>query len=144
MGIFPVLEEISFWFLDTFLRCLYKNSKCLHISCMSVCPLEGLHTYWNQAWMRYFLKISGNIPGRFLHHFPIITNCLYVCQSVSWLTSLLKLGKYRDMSCPGWYIFLNFFWEIPRMFVHNFPIITNFLYVFRSFCWLTSLLKLGK
>ena len=25
----------------------------------------------------------------FLHHFPIIINCLYVCQSVSGLTSLL-------------------------------------------------------
>ena len=30
-----------------------------------------------------------------LHQFQIILNFLYVCQSVSWLTLLLKLNKYQ-------------------------------------------------
>ena len=33
---------------------------------------------------------------------------LYVGQSVSWLTSLLKKDKYRDISSSGWYISLRF------------------------------------
>ena len=47
-----------------------------------------------------------------VHYFQIILNFLYVCQSVSWLTSLLKLDKYRDISIFGWNIFLKFFWDI--------------------------------
>ena len=66
---------------------------------------------------------------------------MYVCQSISWLTYLMK---YRDISCPGWAIFLKFFWDIPEMFVHYFQIVTNFLYVCQSISWLTSLLKLGQ
>ena len=72
----------------------------------------------------------------------MILNFLYVCQSVSLLTSLLKLYKCRDISCSGWYIFLKFFWDIPVMLVHYFKIIFNFLYVCQSISWLMSLLKL--
>ena len=80
----------------------------------------------------------------FVHLFPIILNFMYVCQSVSWLTSLLKLYKYRDISCSGWDIFLKIFWDISRMFKHYFQIIVHFLYVSQSLSWLTSLLKLDK
>ena len=38
-----------------------------------------------------FLIFFGGIPGIFEHLFQIVVNFLYVCQSVSWLTSLLKL-----------------------------------------------------
>ena len=44
----------------------------------------------------------------FLHEFQILLNFLYVCRSVSWFTSLLKLDKYRDISSSGWDFFLNF------------------------------------
>ena len=71
-------------------------------------------------------------------------NCLYVCQSVSWLTFLLKLDKYRDISSSLRDIFLTFFGRIPGMFVHLFQIILNFMYVCQSVSWLTSLLKLSK
>ena len=91
-----------------------------------------------------FLKIFGDIPGMFLHHFKIILNFLYVCQSVSWLTSLLKLGQNRDISCPGWDIFLKFSVDIPEMFVHFYQIMTNFFYVCQSVSWLTYLLELGQ
>ena len=91
-----------------------------------------------------FLKIFGHIPRKFLHHFPIIMNYLYVCQSVSWLTSLLKLDKCRDISCSGWDIFLKIFGDIPGMFLHYSKIITHFLYVCKSLSYLTSLLKLDK
>ena len=69
---------------------------------------------------------------------------MYVCQSVSWLTFLLKLDKYRDISSSVWDIFLKFFGGIPGMFVHLFQIVVNFLYVCQSVSWLTSLLKLFK
>ena len=90
------------------------------------------------------LKFLGDIPGMFIHYFQIIINFVYVCQSVSWLTSLLKLDKYRDISCSWWNIFLNFFGHIPEMFVHLFWILRNFLYVCQSISWLTNLLKLGQ
>ena len=69
---------------------------------------------------------------------------MYVCQSVSWLTFLLKLDKYRDISSSGWDIFLKFFGGIPEMFLQFFKILTNFMYVCQSVSWLKYLLKLGQ
>merc|ERR1712082_526740 len=91
-----------------------------------------------------FLKFFGDIPGMLVHYFQIVLNFLYVCQSVSWLTSLLKLDISRDISSSGLDIFLKFFGDIPLMLVHYFQIILNFLYVCQSVSWLTSLLKLDK
>ena len=54
----------------------------------------------------------------FVHLFNIVVNFLYVCQSVSWFTSLLKLFKYRDISSSGRDIFLKFSGDIPRMLAH--------------------------
>ena len=90
-----------------------------------------------------FLKFFGDNPMIFLDFFQIIPNFLYVCQSASWLTSLLKLGSCRDNSSSGWDIFLIFFGDIPRIFLNYFQIIPNFLYVCQPASWLTSLLKLG-
>ena len=45
-----------------------------------------------------FLKFFGHIPEMFVHFFEIILIFLYVCQSVIWLTFLLKLNKYWDIS----------------------------------------------
>ena len=36
---------------------------------------------------------------------------MYVCQSVSWLTFLEKIDKYRDISKSGWDSFLTFIWQ---------------------------------
>ena len=69
---------------------------------------------------------------------------MYVCQSVSWLTFLLKLDKYRDISSSVWDIFLKYFGGIPGMFVHLIQIILNFMYVCQSVSWLSFLLKLYK
>ena len=90
----------------------------------------------------------------FVHLFQIILNFMYVCQSVSWLTSLmksykfrdsiLKSDKYRDISCSGWDIFQNFLGDIPQMFLHYFQINTNSLYVCQSVSWHTLLLKWDK
>ena len=77
-------------------------------------------------------------PGTLVHYFHIIVSFLHVCQSVSWLTSLVKLGKYRDISSSGWDIFLTIFGDIPGMLVHILQIFLN------SVSWLTSLLKLDK
>ena len=91
-----------------------------------------------------FLKFFGDIPGMFLHYFHINVNCLYVCQPVSWLTFLQILGKYRDISCSWWDVFLKFLGDILGLFVHFFQIITDFLYVCQSIGWLTSIMKLGQ
>ena len=79
-----------------------------------------------------------------VHYFHIILNFLYVCQSVSWLTSLLILDKYRNISCSVWDMFLKFLWDIPVMLVHYFQVFLRFLYVCQSVSWLTFLLKLDK
>ena len=42
------------------------------------------------------------------HKVQIFLNFWHICQSFSWLTSLLKLDKYRDISSSGWDNFLIF------------------------------------
>ena len=121
---------------------------CLYV-CQSVILLTSLlkldkYGDISCSWWYIFLIFLGGIPEMCLHHFPIIAKCLYVCQSVSWLTSLLKLDKCRFISCSWWDIFLNFFGDIPEVFVHWFQMLTNFLYVWQSVSWLTNWLKLGQ
>ena len=113
---------------------------------MSLSLLVGLLPYWIrlikiylQFWMRYLSQIFGDILEMFVHYFKIITYFLYVCQSISWLTFLQILGKYRDISCSWWDIFLKFLGDILGLFVHFFQIITDFLYVCQSIGWLTSI-----
>ena len=105
--------------------------------------IAKLFNIFGSGWY-IFLNSFGDIPRIFVHYFQIIPKFLYVCLSVHWLTSLLKLDKYRDISCSWWYIFLNFFGGISGIFLHYFQIISNFLYVCQSISWLTSLLKLGQ
>ena len=76
---------------------------------------------WNIS-MKFLVAFLGCF-----HTFQRITNFSYVCQSFSWLTSLLKLGQLRDISCLGWYILLNIFWDIPGMFVLVVPNAPQFL-----------------
>ena len=56
---------------------------------------------WNKFLMSYLTEFLGHLPGMFVQQIKIIPNFLYVCQSVSWLTSLLKLGYYGDISSSG-------------------------------------------
>ena len=127
---FPIITKCLYVCQSvSWLTSLLKLDKCRFISC---------------SWWDIFMNFFGDNPWMFLHNFPMIEKCLYVCQSVSWLTSLLKLDKCRDISCSGWDIFLNFFWDIPWMFLHHFPMIKKGLYVCQSVSWLTSLLKLDK
>ena len=79
--------------------------------------------------MRYLSEIVGDIPELFVHFYQIITYFLYVCQSVSGITHLLKLGQYRDISGSGWDNFLKLFGDIPGMFLDQFQLIMNILYV---------------
>ena len=87
-----------------------------------------------------FLWHSWDVGTRF----QILLNFLYVCQSVSWLTFLLKLDKCRDISGSGWDIFLKFLGDIPWLLVDYFQLVLNFLYVCQSVGLLTSLLILDK
>ena len=117
--------------------------------CHSVCLLTSLlkldkYRDISSSWRDIFLKFPGDIVRMLAHYFKIILNFMYVCQSVSWLTSLLKLYKYSDISCYRWDIFHIFLGYFPWMFGHYFQINMNCLYVCQSVRWLTSLLKLDK
>ena len=102
-------DEISFRiFWETFLNVLHyfqTNTNYFYVcqyvrqltSVLILGQMQGYHLFW----MIYLTVIFLEIPGMFVHYFPIITNLLFVCQSVSWLTSLQKLDQYRDISCPG-------------------------------------------
>ena len=105
---------------------------------------KGLMFNSINAIKKIFLNFFGGIPWMFLHQFQIILNFLYVCQSVSCLTFLLKLDKYRHISSSVWDIFLKFFGGIPGMFGHLFHIILNFLHVSQSVSWLIFILELDK
>ena len=92
--------------------------------------------------MKYLSEFFGHIPDMSLHFLQMITNFLYVCQSISWLTWLLKLGQYRDISSSQWGILLKCFGDISGMLVHYFQIILNLLYICQSVSWPPSLLNL--
>ena len=128
-------------------------SLCLSNFRKEISQLTDWHTYlWKSDQFRnisssgsdIFLKSFGDIPGMFLHYIQKYQNFLYLCQFAIWLTSLLKLDKYRFISRSGWDIFLKSFGDISAMFVHQFQIILNFLYACPSISWLTLLLKLDK
>ena len=70
-----------------------------------VCLIYG--PWQGHVWTLFGPQVH-NIPWLFVHYFQILMNFLYICQSVSWLTSLLILDKCRNISCSGWNIFLIF------------------------------------
>ena len=119
--------------------CPLPNFTLLGVS-FSPLPRNGQ----NMIWMIYLLENFVEIPGILVQYLHFIRIILFVLQSASWLTSLLKLGKYRDVSCPGWDIFFKYFGDLPGMFFTLFLKIKIFLYVCLSVSWLTSLLKLGQ
>ena len=57
--------------------------------------------------MRYLSGIFWGQSWTLVHWFQIILNFLYVCQSGSWYTSLMKSDKSSNISSSGWDIFLN-------------------------------------
>ena len=51
--------------------------------------LTWTHNIFLPSWWNW-IKLFGDIPWVFVYYFQKVLNFLYVCQSVSWLTSLLK------------------------------------------------------
>ena len=119
-------------------NCLYVRQSVSWLT--SLLKLDKCRDVSSFGW-DIFLKFFEDLPGMMIHYFQMILNFLYVCLSVSWFTSLLKLNKYRVISSSGWDIFLKFCGDIPRMFLHKFKIFSNFFYVCQSITWLTFLLK---
>ena len=115
---------------------------CQSISLLTFLQILGKYRDISCSWWDIFLKFLGDILGLFVHFFQIITDFLYVCQSIGWLTSIMKLGQYRDISYSGWDIFKKFFWVNTGMFAHYFQIIMNSCILLVG--WLTSLLILDK
>ena len=110
--IFLKFFETSLWWLSTI-------SELFGIFCMSVslvswptlllklCSYRDIST---SVWDT-FLKFFGGFPWMFVYNVQIIWNFLHVCQSVSWLTPLLKLGQYRYLLY--WIRFLfKIFWTL--------------------------------
>ena len=103
--IYPVLDHISFWnfidipriYLDYFQIILNFLYVCQSVSWLTFLLKLGQYRHISGPEWDICLKIFGDIPGRFLHYSQIIMNFLYVCQSVSWLTPLLKFGQYRHI-----------------------------------------------
>ena len=90
------LSEIfwrHFWYVG---RPISSNSE-FHV-CLLVCQLAYFLTEmiqiqgYLQFWMICLSEFYGDIARIYLDCFQIILNFLCVRQSVSWLTSLLKLG----------------------------------------------------
>ena len=90
----------------------------VHMSCMSVSSLVSLLPYWNYTTIGIYPDLDEisfwNLLETFMGFYtlvPNISNFLYVCQSVSWLTSLLILDKEGGISNSGWGNFLKSFWR---------------------------------
>ena len=122
-------NQVIFEYIQLWMRYIFKFSR--EISQMF------LHQFYIIS--DFFLKLSGGIPGMFVHFFQIITNFLFVCQSVSWLTSLLSYAKIRIFPVFYEIFILKIFGDIPGMLLHYFQINANCLYVCKSVSWLTSL-----
>ena len=110
---------------------------------MSVSLLFGLLPYWNYTnidnssygW-DILVKFLGDILRTLIHYFQIIL-IFYVCQSVSWLTFLLRYLQF-------WLRYISeFFWRLSWNVCILDPNISECFYVCQSVSWLTSLLKLG-
>ena len=133
IGMYQVLDEISFWIFFRYslnVGTLATNDSEFHV-CLSVCLFAYFLTKIRQRYISWygwhiFLEFFGDISEMFLHWFQVIMIFLYVCQSGSWHTSLMKSDKFRNISSSVWYIFLNFYGHIPGMSVHLFQIILNF------------------
>ena len=109
VGISSVLDEISFWYfwMLAWNVCTpdQNNSKFLvflsvcymAISLLKLCKYRDIYS---SGWY-ICLNFFGGLPGMFVHQIKIILNFLYVCHSVSWLTYLMKLCQYRDISSSG-------------------------------------------
>ena len=119
-----------------FIVCLFDYLYCIFSSLLKIDKYRNISS---SGW-DIFLNLFGDIPGMLVHLFWLVLNFLYVCQSVSGLTSLLKLDKFRDISGSVWDIFLNFSGNISVLLAFQLQIILNLLYVSQSVCWLTSLL----
>ena len=108
--LYPELfSRFEFWGVNlgcvsSFMRCM-----CISTSFIHLWLLDEI-SFWN--------LLQKDIPVMFVDFFQIIPNFLYVCKSASWLTSLLKLGSYRDISSSVGDISLNFFGGFPGMFVY--------------------------
>ena len=107
--------------------------------CRSVCLFAYLLTkirqgdISNSGW-DIFLEFFGDIPKMLVHWFKIVLIFLYVCQSGSWHSSLMKSNKFMDIFSSGWDAFLNFHGHIPGILVHLFQIILISNLKFKYLC----------
>ena len=90
----PLEPGLSICFLSVCIKTSNLNSKYLCFLLMEL----------NKTLGRLSLDVCTLGPNSFLH-------LLYVCHSVSWLTSLLKLNKFRDILSSWRAICLKSVWR---------------------------------
>ena len=111
---------------------LFPNNSEFNV-CLSVCYFAYFLTKIRQRYISWsgwdiFLEFFEDIPETLVHWFQIILNFLFVCQSVSWHTTLLKSHKYRYLQF--WMRYLSqISWRHSQDFETPFPNNSDFYYL---------------
>ena len=106
LKIFLDIPRIHLDYLQIILTSLFV---CQSVSWLTLLLILGHNReifFLDKISFRIFL---GDIPWMLLHYFKIILNLMFVCQSVSLLTSLPKLDKYRENFSSRRHIFFKNF-----------------------------------
>ena len=75
-----------------------------------------------------FCRLTAHmyIPEMLVQWFQIILIFLYVCQSGSWYTSLMKSDNFSKIFCSRWDIFLNVQHLFKTILIVHTPVKNNF------------------
>ena len=117
--------------------------------CLSMCYLAHFFTEITQIlgylrfWIRYISEIFGRHSwdvGTLFSNSSEFLVCLSVCLFAYFLTEIRQSG----FSSSEWYIFLDFFGDLPEVLVHCIQNIQISLYFCQSGSWHTSSMKSNK
>ena len=114
IGIYPVLNDASFCFLETFLGCLYTSSEYFPFPCMSVSLLFDSLSFWNYVNIEMspvlddisIWNLLDTFPGYFL---TISEVFLIYCMSVSLWVNLLPCWNKANLG-TSWVLDELSFW----------------------------------
>ena len=109
MGIYPVLDEISFWiFLETFLGYFWTVSKLFWISCMSVTLSVGLLPQWN-----YYRDISSSGWDIILIFLETFSRYLWTISKLIWISCR---SVTQSLISSNWLFLGVNFWDLWSCF----------------------------
>ena len=114
IGIYPVLNNVSFFFLETFLGCLYICSEYLPFPCMSVSVLLGSVSFWNYINLDISPVLDDtsiwNLLDTFTRYFSTVSEVFLIyCMSVSLWVNLLPCWNKANLG-TSWVLDELSFW----------------------------------